>query len=71
MSKKTLELLKAEEDIKNTLLDHQGYVKMMKTEIDYLNNNEPNSTDYINALEESLEIFNNSIDYLEGLLYNK
>ena len=71
MNKKTLELLKAEEEIKNTLLEHQEYVRTIKIEIDYLNNNEPNSIDYINALKESLKVFNESIEYLETLLYEK
>lgn len=71
MSKKTLELLQAEKNIKDALLEHLEYAKIIKNEINYLNKNEPNSTDYIDALKESLEVFNNSIDYLEGLLYNK
>ena len=69
MNKKILELLKAEEEIKEDIIENNIFVKDLTTELKYLIK-EGCSQDAIAEIKEKINIFEKQTEYLESLLNN-
>jgi len=67
MNKKTLQLLKAEEEIRLELKDSWNSMKKLEFELDFLVSKEPEKLRRIKQLEESIKCLYKHIEYLEYL----
>ena len=69
MNKKLIEILKAEEEIKENIIENNIFAKDLTTELKRLIK-EGCSQDAINEIKEKIDIFEKQTEYLESLLNN-
>ena len=69
MNKKLIEILKAEEEIKENIIENNIFTKDLTIELKRLIKEEC-SQDAINEIKEKIDIFEKQTEYLESLLNN-
>ena len=69
MNKKLIQILKAEEEIKENIIENNIFTKDLTTELKRLIKEEC-SQDAINEIKEKIDIFEKQTEYLESLLNN-
>jgi protein-arginine kinase activator protein McsA len=66
MNKKSLELLKQEEETKEQIIDSWKYIKDLEAELEFLLTREPNEYKYIASVRDQIDTLYKQIEKLEN-----
>jgi hypothetical protein len=66
MNKKSLELLKQEEETKEQIIDYWKYIKDLEAELEFLLTREPNESKYIASVRDQIDTLYKQIEKSES-----